>query len=132
MIENKQNPSQPLNWFLFCVSVLFCLLGIIMLLHNPADQTWRIKLSLVIWVLSPLYFYNEIVKYREGFTKVSVTTDRMWKCRVSGTDEVFYIKADSEKEAELFFETMLEGKNVFIEESNIKLLGFNIQTPNKL
>lgn len=132
MTESKQYPSQPLNWFLFMVSLPIALAGIAVLAKTTYTmENWSDVIPPIIWLGAPLYFYTEIMKFRHGFTKVSVKTGKMFKCRVSGTDEIFFLNADTEKEAELFFETMLEGKNVFIEESNIKLMSFDMELPKE-
>ena len=131
MTQNKTYPTQPLNWILFLISVPVALAGIHGLLNRPFEQGWLTTAMHVVWLFSPLYFYTEIMKYRQGYSKITVTTNKLFKCRVSGTEEVFYLRADSEQEAELFFETILEGKTVFIEETNIKLMGFEMAIPNQ-
>jgi hypothetical protein len=131
MIEHKQNPSQPFNWFLFGLSFIISLGGIYAVTHKGLDEHWTASIFNFIRIICPVFFYTEILKHREGFTKVAITNNKLFKCRVSGTEEVFYLKADSEQEAELFFETIMEGKNVFIEEANIKLVGFDMQIPKE-
>ena len=131
MTENKTYPSQPLNWFLFMLSLPIALGGIQGLMSRTITEGWVTTAGHVIWVFLPLYFYTEIMKYRQGYSKISITTNNLFKCRVQGTEEVFYLRADSEQEAELFFETILEGKTVFIEESSIKLMGFEMALPNQ-
>lgn len=131
MIENKKYPSQPFNWLLFLISLPMALIGILTLLSKTTESSWTTTPVYIIWALLPVFFYTEILKFRQGYSKISVTTDKLFKCRVSGTDEVFYVKADSEQELELFFGTMMEGKNVFTEEANIKLLSFDMEIPKE-
>lgn len=131
MTEQKTYPFQPLNWFLFITSLPIAVGGIRSLIDRLPTENWTTTVLHITWVLLPIYFYTEIIKYRSGYSKISITTKKLFKCRASGTDEVFYIRADTEAEVELFFETTLDGKNVFIEEANIKLLGFDMEIPTK-
>ena len=132
MTENKENPSQPFNWLLFIASIPISAANMIALKNGYYQHGWVGIVFCIMGILLPIYFYNEILKHHEGFSKIVIRTDKIFKCRVSGTDEVFYLRADSEEEADLFFETTMEGKNVFIEESNIKLMGFEMTIPNNI
>ena len=134
MIENKTYPSQPFNWFLFLISIPIAFVGLHAIIHKPFDERAIETAMHVVWLFGPIWFYSEIQKYKQGFTKVMVTTNKLFKCRIRGTDEVFFLKADTEQEAELFFETMkdaLDGKQVFIEESNDKIVGFDMEIPKE-
>jgi hypothetical protein len=68
-----------------------------------------------------------MVKFRCGYTEIVTKTNHLFKCRVRGTDEVFFLQADEESEAETYFEYALPGKQVFIEESDIKMVKFDMK-----
>ncbi len=132
MTTKKPYPSNVLNWIFFTVSLPLVVASLHWFVHHDLTrQNWTEGAQPLFWFIMPLYFYGEIMKSKEGYTKVEVTQSKLWKCRVSGTDEVFYVKGDTEQEVELFFETMMEGKNVFIEESNIRLMGFDLEIPKE-
>ena len=132
MIEQRKYPSQPLNWFLFLISIPIALGGAYTLItHNYNSTNWTTGIPPFVWLFGPFWFYFEIMRKREGYIKVMALTKKLFKCRVRGTEEVFYVKADSESEVELFFETMMEGKTVFIEEANIKLISFDMEIPGE-
>ena len=93
-------------------------------------NVWIDFVRCFVIMLSPIWFYSERKKFYSGYTEVSTTINKLFKCRTSGTDEIFYLAADSEEEAELYFETTTENKQVFIEELPNKLLGFEMKIDN--
>lgn len=132
MIEQRRYPSQPLNWFLFFISIPIALGGAFTLItHSYNSTNWTQGIAPFVWLFGPAWFYFEIMRKREGYIRVSATTKKLFKCRVRGTEEVFYVKADTENEVDLFFETMMEGKIVFVEEANIKLISFDMEIPSE-
>jgi hypothetical protein len=132
MTTEHTRPSNFLNWLFFFVSLPIAISGIYWFVHNDVSrQNWYQGGSALFYLILPLYFYGEVMKSKEGYTKVVITKDKLWKCRVSGTDEIFYVKGDTEAEVELFFETMMGGKNVFIEEANINLMSFDMEIPKE-
>ncbi len=131
MIENKEYPFQPFNWLLFIFSIPVAMGGLSNLIMGNHADYYGMAFATVM-LLSPLYFYIQTREFNAGYSKVTLTRTLLFKCRVQGEDEIFYLRADSEEEAELFFQTTLEGKTVFIEDSKIKLYGFEMVTPGKL
>ena len=66
-----------------------------------------------------VYFVVEIYKYGTGYTEITTTEYKLFKCRESGKDEAFMMFADSVEELERFFECAHPNKVVFIEEAQM-------------
>jgi hypothetical protein len=93
---------------------------------------WFDYLMCMIGSTAPFYFYGEITKFKCGYSQIVTKTNHLFKCRVSGTDEVFFLQADEEEEAETYFAHALPGKQVFIEQSDIKMVKFDMDVDHAL
>ena len=86
----------------------FYIVTVLMVVCIPGSIVATIQLffgNLNVWIdfvrcfvimLSPIWFYSERKKFYSGYTEVSTTINKLFKCRTSGTDEIFYLAADSE------------------------------------
>jgi hypothetical protein len=130
MKTQKRNPSQPLNWTLFILSVPLALLHLISVLASVQpilDREMLTNIGTVIILVYPVLMWTEILKHKEGFTHVKTEIGFIFKCRISGKDKSFYVKADTEEEVNLYFQTTMPNKIVFIEESHIPIVGFDMK-----
>ncbi len=83
-----------------------------------SDYTTTIK-SLFLVVVEA-YFISEVFRHGSGYTMVSTTNYKLFRCRESGKEETFMMFADNEEELERFFEYTKPHKIVFIEEAEME------------
>lgn len=78
-----------------------------------------------LMILIEMSFLLEIFKHDAGYTIVTTTEYKLFKCKESGKEEAFMMFADSTEELEHFFEVTEPTKKIYIEEA--EMTGKSIQ-----
>jgi len=115
----------------FILTIPVAIVSVLTMIHSPV-LGWFDYLMCLIGTAAPVYFYGELMKFKCGYTEIVTKTNHLFKCRVSGTDEIFFLQADEEEEAETYFAHVLPNKQVFIEESDIKMVKFDMKVDHAL
>lgn len=76
-------------------------------------------------ILVEIQLLSEIFKHDAGYTIVTTTEYKLFKCKESGKEEAFMMFADSTEELEHFFEVTEPTKKIYIEEA--EMTGKSIQ-----
>lgn len=76
-------------------------------------------------ILMEMSFLSEIFKQDAGYTIITTTEYKLFKCKENGKEESFMMFADSTEELEHFFEVTEPTKKIYIEEA--EMTGKSIQ-----
>ena len=81
-------------------------------------------------ILIEISFLSEIFKHDAGYTTVTTTEYKLFKCKESGKEEAFMMFADSIEELEHFFEVSEPTKKIHIEEAEMTGKSFQMKVFN--
>lgn len=76
-------------------------------------------------VLIEMMFISQIFKHDPGYTIITTTEYKLFKCKESGEEEAFMMFADSTEELQHFFDVTEPTKKIYIEEA--EMTGKSIQ-----
>ena len=118
------------GWYYYIISVL-CFLHIILtaaaivgiknLWENDQLMTdYASTLRAVFTICIQFWLVREMLWYEAGYTIVTTTEYKLFKCTEEGKDEPYMMFADSEEELEIFFQETQPNKNIRIEEAEMK------------
>ena len=123
MTVQKKGIYYYLMWILLIFNFTFSLIAIESLktlaMHGMLMSNYADTLRAIMTITFELYFLAEIFRVKEGYTIISTTQYKLFKCRESGKEETFMMFADSEEELETFFEYSQPNKRFFIEAAEI-------------
>lgn len=81
-------------------------------------------------ILIEMLLISDIFKYDAGYTEVTTTEYKLFKCRESGEDKDFMMFADSEEELQLYFQTTEPSKKFLIEEAEMNAKSIQMKVLN--
>jgi hypothetical protein len=101
-------------------AALVGLLGLKGLYINDALMSdYVLTVKSMFMIVFELYLIHEIFNHGSGYTIVSTTEYKLFRCRESGKDETFMMFADNMEELEKYFEYIHPHKIVFIEDAEM-------------
>jgi hypothetical protein len=126
---------QKKGWYFYLICALtviafpLALTGLLALKEQWINETlWTEmgKTATHCWmVLIEIMFISQIFKHDAGYTVVTTTEYKLFKCKESGKEDAFMMFADSTEELEHFFEVTEPTKKIYIEEA--EMTGKSIQ-----
>lgn len=98
-------------------------------------QHWKEMINCMVLLAFHAIFISDVLKYKEGYTIITTTQYKLFKCRKSGEEEAFMMFADSEEELERFFQLTQPNAKFFIETAemtgkSIQMKVFNAEYEN--
>ncbi len=126
-------PKKGLYWYIALIAsgALFpmSIVSLIILKDNAFAGTfwenWKEMIGCMVTIALNSAFFSDLFKYKEGYTVITTTQYKLFKCRHSGEEEAFMMFADSEEELERFFEITQPTERIFIEPA--EMTGKSIQ-----
>jgi hypothetical protein len=127
--------TQKKGLYYYIITVL-CFLHIVL----TATAIWALKhlwdngqlmtdyvstLRAVFTICGQFWFIREMLWHDSGYTIITTTEYKLFKCKESGKEEAFMMFADSTEELEHFFEVTEPTKKIYIEEA--EMTGKSIQ-----
>lgn len=127
--------TQKKGWYYYVITAL-CFLHIVL----TATAIWALKhlwdngqlmtdyvstLKAVFTICVQFWFIGEMLWHDSGYTIITTTEYKLFKCKESGKEEAFMMFADSTEELEYFFEVTEPTKKIYIEEA--EMTGKSIQ-----
>jgi hypothetical protein len=126
---------QKKGWYFYLICALtviafpLALTGLLALKEQWINETLWTEMGQTAahcWmVLIEIMFISQIFKHDAGYTVVTTTEYKLFKCKESGKEEAFMMFADSTEELEHFFEVTEPTKKIYIEEA--EMTGKSIQ-----
>ena len=127
--------TQKKGWYYYVITAL-CFLHIVL----TATAIWALKhlwdneqlmtdyvstLRAAFTICVQFWFIGEMLWHDSGYTIITTTEYKLFKCKESGKEEAFMMFADSAEELEYFFEVSEPTKKIHIEEA--EMTGKSIQ-----
>lgn len=125
--------KKGLYYYLVCaltvIAFPLALAGLLALKEQWINETlWTEmgKTATHCWmVLIEMMFISQIFKHDAGYTTVTTTEYKLFKCKESGKEDAFMMFADSTEELQHFFDVTEPTKKIYIEEA--EMTGKSIQ-----
>ena len=127
--------TQKKGWYYYVITAL-CFLHIVL----TATAIWALKhlwdneqlmtdyvstLKAVFTICVQFWFIGEMLWHDSGYTIITTTEYKLFKCKESDKEEAFMMFADGAEELEYFFEVTEPTKKIHIEEA--EMTGKSIQ-----
>ena len=125
--------KKGLYYYVMCAFAVICfplaLSGLLALKAQWMNETlWSEMLKTAsnsMMILIEMIWLGEVFRHDAGYTIITTTEYKLFKCKESGKEEAFMMFADSIEELEHFFEVSEPTKKIHIEEA--EMVGKSIQ-----
>jgi hypothetical protein len=129
MTKQKKKTAYYISFVFAIIGLPFAISGLLALKAQWMSDTLISEIFKTatnsLMVLVEMMFISDVFKYDAGYTEVTTTEYKLFKCKESGSDEPFMMFADSEEELKHYFDVVHPSKKFYIESA--EMTGKSIQ-----
>lgn len=129
MTKQKKKAAYYISLIVSIIGLPFAISGLLALKVQWMNDTLMSDMLKTaansLMVMIEMMFIADVFKYDAGYTEVTTTEYKLFKCKESGKDEVFMMFADSEEELKYFLDITEPNKKFYIEQA--EMTGKSIQ-----
>lgn len=129
MTKQKKKVAYYISFIFAIIGLPFAISGLLALKVQWINDTLLSDIFKTaansLMVLVEMLFISDVFKYDAGYTEVTTTEYRLFKCRESGKEDPFMMFADSEEELRQYFDVAHPTKKFYIETA--EMTGKSIQ-----
>jgi len=134
MMKQKKKAAYYVSFALAIIAFPFALSGLLALKTQWINDTLLTDIfqtaSNSFLVLVEMFFISDIFKYDAGYTEVTTTEYKLFKCKERGSEEPFMMFADSEEELQIYFDVAHPDKKFLIEEAEMNAKSIKMKVLN--
>lgn len=134
MVKQKKKLAYYTSFVLAIIAFPFALSGLLALKVQWVEGTLLTDLlktaSNSLMVLIQIFMISDVFKYDAGYTEITTTEYKLFKCRESGDDSDFMMFADSEEELQTYFDVTQPNKKFLIEEAEMNAKSIKMKVLN--
>lgn len=134
MVQQKKKLAYYVSFAFAVIGLPFAIIGLLALKVQWIEGTLLTDIlktaSNSLMVLIELFLISDVFKYDAGYTEVTTTEYKLFKCRESGDEEHFMMFADSEEELQMYFDVTHPDKKFLIEEAEMNAKSIKMKVLN--
>jgi len=123
MTKQKKPFAYYLSFIFAIVALPFAISGLLALKVQWMNETLLSEIGKTatnsLMLLIEMMFIADVFKYDAGYTEITTTEYKLFKCKESGKDDAFMMFADSEEELRSYFDIVHPSKKFYIEEAEM-------------